>query len=436
MKLRQILLSFYRVLQSRFVKQYLLPFWIPKHSQFDLALLPELPDEPTKKRPIWFHAASVGELECILPLIQMAAKDEFPLILTILSPSAQGALDKLKTQLEEARVHLIFVGPAPWEGEWKTALIRWKPTLFLTAKYEAWPDLWISLQQEKVPLVIVSARARKSLRLAQWFCEKLGFGLPELLFFSSSEKDIAPLRQLIPGAKVAFAGEPRWDRVSHRARLGNPRAQSLIDACQSFKRPWGMLGSVWMEDLHFLKSFLSAHSSDLWSGCFGTLWLIPHQVDPLNLEKIERFLRSLGVDVLRSSRGFAGLDGSSNFRCVLVDEMGVLSELYSEADWVWVGGGFGVGIHSTIEPALYGAPIAVGPNGMDHFSEVAELLETGQLKILRTASDLHDWAVALPSVSPQIRLRWRQQAQFRLGATQRIWSVLEEFFGEKFSGAC
>ena len=59
--------------------------------------------------------------------------------------------------------------------------------------------------------------------------------------------------------------------------------------------------------------------------------------------------------------------------CVLVDEMGFLSELYGAADWAYVGGGFGAGVHSTIEPAIQGIPILIGPVRADHFTEIGQL---------------------------------------------------------------
>lgn len=92
------------------------------------------------------------------------------------------------------------------------------------------------------------------------------------------------------------------------------------------------------------------------------------------------------------------------------------------------GGGFGSGVHSTIEPALYGIPIAVGPNGTGKFSEIRELVSTGQLKILRSESDLIEWGRTLntKSETSQLKSRWIEEARSRLGATQKIWGTIEK----------
>jgi 3-deoxy-D-manno-octulosonic-acid transferase len=358
-------------------------------------------------------------------MIEISAAKGQKLILTILSVSAQSALVKLKQQLEKReKVEFIYVGHSPWEGEWRRAIQDWKPSLFVTAKYEAWPDLWISLQEERVPLVIVSARARKSLRFAKWFCEFLGSGLPHMILFPGISEDFRPLSQLFPGAMIETVGEPRWDRVYSRLKAGNARAKVLLETFQDCPRPWGVIGSAWLKDLQFLQSFLSKFT--------GTLWIVPHCVDSQSIDPMQKLLSSIGIEWSQTSTR-ALPDHSVSFdsaapgrRCILVDEMGVLTELYSAADWVFVGGGFGVGVHSTVEPAFYGMPIGTGPNGIEKFSEIGQLVASGQLKILNNESDLELWSHSLIQDSSESRKRWIQDAHSRLGASKKIWSILEK----------
>ena len=327
-------------------------------------------------------------------------------------------LESLKKALSEMSVSVLYAGYSPWEGEWARALHQLNPTLFITAKYEAWPDLWVSLREKSIPLAIVSVHSRKSLKIARFFCEIFSGGLPRLLLFPCLESEVAGLRQLFPQAEIDVTGEPRWDRVYYRAQIGNPRAQELIRVFQKAKRPWGVVGSAWGADLNFLTPIFGRLS--------GTLWVVPHRVDPESIQKIEEFLTKLGIKVAKTS-AFPGGSLGIDLDCVLVDEMGFLSELYSVADWAYVGGGFGVGIHSTIEPAIHGIPIGVGPNGTHKFSEVTELTATGQLTVLRTEVELRKWSESLLVQRASQKARWKSDAHIRLGATQKILAAIEKF---------
>ena len=102
--------------------------------------------------------------------------------------------------------------------------------------------------------------------------------------------------------------------------------------------------------------------------------------------------------------------------------MGFLSELYSAADWAWVGGGFGKGIHSTLEPSIHGIPVGVGPRGTSQFAEVEALTGSGQLSVVSSSSDLGCWVMS--SAPPEVNERWKKEALARLGATHRIIEAL------------
>lgn len=428
----------YRHLHATVVKDCLLPFFFSERRVRDASEnsvvrsevlnspLPERRLEAKNFSPtdrIWFHAASVGELESLYPLILLTAQNGTELVITILSESAAGPLANLRKTILENQATLLFAGYSPWEGEWTEALEKWAPSLFVTAKYEAWPDLWMSLQEQTIPLVIVAARARRSLRVARWLCRFLSGGLPRLVLFPCNESDASGLRNLFPQAWIQAVGEPRWDRVHSRSQLGNPRTRELIEIYQELKRPWGVVGSAWLEDLEFLESIFKKIS--------GSLWIVPHRIDPENLQRIEKLLISKGLVPVRSSHEVMDLQELNRLEpsCVIVDEMGFLSELYGLADWAFIGGGFGAGIHSTIEPAIHGIPIAAGPHGTEKFSEVEELSSTGQLQILRSQGELLNWIESLKSILGVKKEDWIQDAKLRLGATQKIVSALENLRG-------
>lgn len=413
-------LEIYRFFQVEIIKKFILPIWARRSYQINLTQ--SLYSKRSGRRPIWFHAASVGELESLWPLILVAAQEGYPLILTILSSSAFHVLSQLKSSLKEQKAEIIYAGYAPWEGEWKKAISEWNPLLFLTAKYEAWPDLWVSLSEASVPLVIVSASARRSLKIAKWICEKLFGKLPQLFLFTCTHDEVLPLETLFPNAVIHVAGETRWDRVFARNKIGKPRAKALVQILKNAKRPWGILGSAWIEDLNFIKETAQTFE--------GTLWIVPHKVDLVNIGRMVDLLSSLGFEPLLTSKIdlAQGLPSLEKNACIIVNEMGFLSELYSNSDWAFVGGGFGAGVHSTIEPAIQGIPIAVGPNGTEKFAEVKVLQDCGQLQILRNKSDFAVWLNSIENLTEKEKTHWKSTAERHIGATQRIWGHLEKIF--------
>lgn len=415
---RHLLLGLYRLIQARMIAPFLLPFFLHPRR------VPILSDIPKKAKRQWFHAASVGELETLWPLIVRSAHARVELIVTLLSPSAAGTLEKLKRELGDFSSQCIYMGYAPWEGQWARSLRNLKPDIFITAKYEAWPDLWASLEELDIPIGIVSVKLRRSLELAKKACLLFRGRLPRLLLFPVLNQDARELQDVFPNAKIEVTGEPRWERVFERIKKGSVRAQELIKKYEKFEKPWGVVGSAWMEDLHVIAPSFKQMK--------GTLWVVPHQVDTQTVEAMEAFLR-LQLQVPQGSSLRTSLQqqeilsppSSSLPKCVLVDEMGFLTELYSVAHWAFVGGGYGAGLHSTLEPAVYGIPIAGGPYRALRFAEVTELMETGQLRLI---SSSEEWGLWHSEAESQLKFQglWKAQAEQRLGASQKILASLEK----------
>lgn len=361
----------------------------------------------------WFHAASVGELESLWPLIELSVKDEknVQVVVTVFSESADRHLKRMREKLPVTSV--LFTGYSPWEGDWKEILKTLKPHLFITAKYEAWPDLWMSLSELGIPLTIVGAKARSSLITAKKVLNILGVSLPKLELFTFSPNNTEPLKNLFHGAQVYVSSDPRWDRVFDRKQKIPQRVNELKQIYNELEKPWKVLGSVWSQDL---KNFLKYCNEDLLNN--GTLWLFPHKLDAVSLTEIEILVRDMGLTPVRST-GQGTLKPAGKI-AVIVDEMGFLAEWYSACDWAYVGGGFGAGVHSTIEPAVYGLPIFCGPNGNQKFDEIEELKSKKQLSVLTSEKV---WRQAFLE-SAQVNLQkenWETAARSHAGVSVRIW---------------
>lgn len=368
---------------------------------------------------VWFHAASVGELESLWPLIELATQDEDDLvILTVFSSSAFQHAKKMMQRIGSGKV--LFAGYSPFEGDWNRALIKYRPQLFVTAKYEAWPELWCALSTEKIKLAIVGAKLRLSLNLAKKVVKCLGLELPEMDLFTFSEKNIACLQAEFPQARVRAVSDPRWDRVFSRQKKSQPRILEIKKDYNFLPHPWGVFGSVWASDLKEWIYHDFAHFS-------GTPILVPHKLDFKNLKEIEVLIRELGFSPLRSTDR-TGVIPAGRI-ALIIDEMGFLAELYSLADWAFVGGGFSSGVHSTIEPAVYGLPIFCGPARAEKFDEIALLESQGQLVMLR---DSPHWEQMKRDLAPEKvsqfythKGEWSLAAAAHRGTSQTIWDQLK-----------
>src|SRR6185295_3584562 len=206
---------------------------------------------------------------------------------------------------------------------------------------------------------------------------------PTLKKLTARAEEGTPLSQLFPDALVKSVGDPRWDRVQQRATAGSARARELVGLFRDWPRPWGVLGQAWEEDL---KAW-----TDALKRVEGTLWIVPHKIDAPHLVSLEELLTEAGLSVLKTSqlRGPAPVEPKNAI--ILGDEIGFLSELYAAVDWAYVGRGFTDGVHSTIEPAIHGIPLSCGPKNIGKFPEIAELRQTGQLRILEAPKDVAAW---------------------------------------------
>lgn len=336
----------------------------------------------------WFHASSVGELEGLLPLIQECAARQKVSAVSVWSHSGDAALLKLRSELN------VPVLRAPHEGDWIEQLQIAAPVAVVTYRYEAWPDLWASCSLQGIPLLLIGARMRTSLRVVSRILRVLGVSFPKLGGTVFDSREIPSLTRHFPQSRFLESPNPRWQRAWVRVS-GEPSLESrrVAEKIAKLSRPVVFLSQIWESDFDHLGLDLGQ-----WAG--GVV-LFPHSLDRRNVSVLEQKLAARNI---------------AEF--LVVEESGVLAELYRFADCVYVGGGFERGIHSVIEPACAGVPIACGPMRVEEFEETRLLLQRGQLRVLSSAAD---WAGCVEA--------WKTQL-----ASQKSGSSLAPEFGELPSG--
>ena len=311
----------------------------------------------TKVGTVWFHASSLGELEMLRPLVDDFLDRGEKVGVSVFSDSALSGLRELSARC-------VYAGFSPSERSWTEMFRHFHVRKLILAKYDLWPGMVRSCAILGIPVLVINARARKSFLLMRFLfvLQKL----PEFYLFGSSSEE----EETVAGIPIQKGVDPRWERVARRmdsfGHDATPRISHWKEQVARLPRPLGVIGSAWPEDLERVIPALN-------TGTCGIV-VVPHSLSPSNLERIQEQVRQI-----------------SESRVLIVSEMGILVELYGMADFAFVGGGFGKGIHSLIEPAAYGIPVASGPGGVSRFPECKELLGAGLYSILNSESDFVRW---------------------------------------------
>jgi 3-deoxy-D-manno-octulosonic-acid transferase len=303
-------------------------------------------------RPLlWMHAPSVGEgLQARVILERLRAEHpEVQLAYTFFSPSAESFARGLAVDFAEYL-------PFDTQGDVRVALGALRPTALVYSKLDVWPVLSDEARQRGVGLGMTSATvsavssrrgtlARHLLRDAYAALDRVG---------AISEEDARRLESLgVRPAAITVTGDTRYDQVLGRARRVD-RGSPLL-AALSAPRPGPTLvaGSTWPADEAVL---LPAWVATRRECVDARLVIAPHEPEVAHIAELEAWAAAHGFSHARLGAARGDTD------VVIVDRVGVLGDLYALADAAFVGGGFHTaGLHSVLEPAAYGVPVAFGP---------------------------------------------------------------------------
>jgi 3-deoxy-D-manno-octulosonic-acid transferase len=314
--------------------------------------------KPTDKT-IWFHAASLGEYEQGLPVIE-SIKEKYPthkIIISFFSPS--GYEVRKNNTLADATVYL----PLDSKKNVSRFIQLVHPEIVFFIKYEFWPNYLNELKSQNIPTYLISGIFREKQVFFKWYG---GFYRKALdaftYFFVQNENSLQLLHQL--GKENAIvSGDTRFDRVASILERDN-----TLDFIAEFKNGTTTVvaGSTWHKDEELLIDFINSNSTD-------TKYIIaPHNIKQDQIQQLKN--NCTKKVVLYSEKEGKEL---KDYDVFIIDTIGILTKIYSYADIAYVGGGFGnPGVHNILEPATFGIPIVIGPN-YSHFAEAIELVQIG-----------------------------------------------------------
>ncbi len=367
-------------------------------------------------RPLWIHAAS-GEIEYARPIIREYKKKnpDVPILITYTSPSAKKILEGLD--------EVDAWGVLPWEFNFlmNAFIKKWNPRALLISRTDVWPILANSMSSAKIPSLLFSATfAENSSRLKGFTRFLTRYTLNQLTeIHCVSEDDRKNLEDLQLKCKICVSGDTRFDQVFHR--LENPKAlkSELMPTPDDFVF---IAGSTWPEDEKHLLGALAKFKGQLLK-----VIIAPHEATPTHLEQLEQQIQELGLKSLRYSTANHWPEG----KILIVDQVGILAELYTWSDLAFIGGSFKKQVHSVMEALAAGVPVMVGPfhkNNREALFYQKKNFSAGMIvQVVHSADDivvLVDRMKKKILMLPQIKEQIRAEVYKNRNSTQRILEAL------------
>ena len=356
---------------------------------------------------VWIHVSSLGDFEQGRPLVDYVKANypDYKILLTFFSPAGY------EVRKNYPNADYVYYIPADTRREVCRFLDVVRPKVVVFVKYEFWLNMLVELRNRNIRTFIVSSIFRKN---SIFFNPFGGIWRKALHSFETLfVQDEASKRLLaeIGVTNVVVAGDTRFDRV-----IAIAESAERVDVVEQFKGGSRLFvaGSTWGRDEEILLPLINGNPDIKFV-------VAPHEMDE---GRIERLLREVKGGAVR----YTQLE-QSNFadkQVLILDTIGLLSRVYGSADWAYVGGGFGAGIHNTLEAVVYGLPVAFGPK-YRKFKEACDLISLGVGKSMADSAELKMWFDTLRDDSDKLAKIADLAKEYTLkqrGVTERLVKMI------------
>lgn len=319
-------------------------------------------DKPdAKSKVLWMHCASLGEFEQGRPVLE-AYKSQHPdvqILLTFFSPS--GFDVRKDYPIARWITYLPFDKPASVNN----FLDFFHPDIALFVKYEFWHNYIHELSKRKIPLFLVSGILRSNQVFFKRYGQFFRRSLSKINWFFLQNNESQALLNSIGISQTSISGDTRFDRVLQIA--DNTTEYPIIKEFCGDSKVF-IVGSSWPEDEQILLPLLKTMLPKDWK-----IIIAPHEINESHIGKITAYFKK--EDVVR----YTEVIDREDIKCgdvMILDTIGMLSAVYKMSEIAYVGGGFGKGIHNTLEAATFYVPVIFGPKHQQ-FQEAVGLIKAG-----------------------------------------------------------
>ena len=326
---------------------------------------------PTDKT-IWFHAASLGEYEQGLPVIEQI-KIKYPehkIVVTFFSPSGY------EVRKNNTTADLTIYLPLDTKHNAQLFVELVHPEMVFFIKYEFWPNYLNELKKHIIKTYLISGIFRDNQAFFKGYGGFYRNALNTFDYFFVQNENSKKLLESIGFTNVKISGDTRFDRVVSILERDNS-----LDFIEQFKdqKTTIVIGSSWPKDESLLVNYINSASADL------KFIIAPHNIHKSEIVNLQSLITK--KTILFSEKEDQNLN---EFQVFIIDTIGILTKIYSYADIAYVGGGFGnPGVHNILEPATFGVPIVIGPN-YSHFAEATALVHQGGCVSISNQKELNE----------------------------------------------
>jgi 3-deoxy-D-manno-octulosonic-acid transferase len=341
---------------------------------------------------IWFHAASLGEYEQGLPVIEKI-KEKYPnhkIVVTFFSPS--GYEVRKNNTVADVTVYL----PLDTKSNAKKFIELINPEMVFFIKYEYWPNYLKELKKRNIKTYLISGILRENQTFFKWYGGFYRNALKTFDYFFVQNESSKKLLQSIGFNNVKVSGDTRFDRVVSILERDN-----ALDFIEEFKdnETTIVIGSSWPKDENLWIEYINNSSENV------KFIIAPHNIKQEQIQELKNSIAKKTIlfsehNEVRTSRDENNKNlhnirtsrdlSLREFDVFIIDTIGILTKIYSYADIAYVGGGFGnPGIHNILEPATFGIPIVIGPN-YSHFAEAIALVNLNGCLSIQNQTQLNE----------------------------------------------
>ncbi len=386
----------------------------PFHSKIRAVLKAKLKIRPAyapNYPPVWIHASS-GEFEYAKPVIReiKAQNPKTPIVVTYSSASYVKAIESFPG------VDMSMPLPLDLPGPCSSFLKKIKPKCLLISRTDLWPEMLHQAQAFKIPVVLFAYTQREPTQMsgvARWLRRWLLGNISQIQCVS--EKDAENVRALGIKKPTAVLGDTRYDQVQFRLKNSKALPEVLKPALPAL-----VAGSTWPQDEAVLIEALAPILKDKKM----QLLLVPHEPTAGHVKDLEKRLEQAGL----TAKKYSAQEPWTNAHVLIVDQVGVLAELYQWASMAFVGGSFKGSVHSVMEPLGAGCVVLVGP----HFHNNREAMDfcnvpAGPFTAVQSCADARSLGRTVELLlGPNEDRKQEILTAFnqRLGASRRLYDTL------------
>lgn len=365
------------------------------------------------KKPVaWFHCASLGEFEQGRPIIE-AFSNQYPnylILLTFFSPSGY----EIRKNYDKA--HIISYLPFDTFDNSSQFISIVKPKIAVFVKYEFWYNYLSLLKKNDVPSFLISANFRENqifFKNYGGFFRKIINSFTHIFVQNEISKN---LLQSIDYKQITVAGDTRFDRVFELSK--SSKSLPIIENFKGEKQLF-VFGSAWAADFDFLLDFFNNEQFDI------QVVIAPHEINPSEISDWQSKLSAKSIKYSEITNG-----NSEILACkfLFIDNIGMLSSIYKYADYVWIGGSFGKGLHNILEAATFGNPIFFGNKNYEKFQEAVDLCKLEGAFSFENKEDFHQKFSELYTDSKYLQSTSdisKNFVQNSIGATEKIMELIK-----------